>query len=182
MTPIRPELPIVSRARRRGLAAACSACLLVATLGGAGLAQAQTASDDSSLTWHGITLYGIVDLGLQYDTHSAPFSDYFPAGSGSLIQKNDYDSPTGITPNNLSQSRIGLSGNEPLIGDWSAVFKFETFFNPQSGDISDALKSVALNNGKPATSQLVGPDSCSPGRPTSGLPPRPTAASPSGAT
>jgi predicted porin len=132
---------------------------MVATLGGAAAAQAQTASDDSSLTWHGITLYGIVDLGLQYDTHSAPFSDYFPAGSGSLIQKNDYDSPTGITPSNLSQSRIGLSGNEPLIGDWSAVFKFETFFNPQSGDIADALKSVALNNGKAATSQEVGVDS-----------------------
>ncbi|MFZ1099979.1 MAG: porin [Steroidobacteraceae bacterium] len=128
-------------------------------MGGAALAQAQSASNDSSLTWHGITLYGIVDLGLQYDTHSAPFSDYFPAGSGSLIQKNDYDSPTGITPNNLSQSRIGLSGNEPLIGDWAAVFKFETFFNPQTGDISDALKSVALNNGKPATSQEVGVDS-----------------------
>ncbi len=160
MTPTRPQLPTVSRPRRtRGLAHVSSACLLVAALGGAALAQAQSASNDSSLTWHGITLYGIVDLGLQYDTHSAPFSDYFPAGSGSLIQKNDYDSPTGITPNNLSQSRIGLSGNEPLIGDWAAVFKFETFFNPQTGDISDALKSVALNNGKPATSQEVGVDS-----------------------
>jgi predicted porin len=150
---------VTASGRRRGLAPLCGAGVLVAMLGGAGLAQAQTASDDSSLTWHGITLYGIVDLGLQYDTHSAPFSDYFPAGSGSLIQKNDYDSPTGITPSNLSQSRIGLSGNEPLIGDWAAVFKFETFFNPQTGDISDALKSVALNNGKALTSQEVGVDS-----------------------
>lgn len=137
------------------------ACLFTALLACAGAAQGQTSSSasDESLTWKGITIYGIVDLGIQYDTHSAPFSDYFPAGSGSLIQKNDYDSPTGITPNNLSQSRIGISGNEPLFGDWSGVFKFETFFNPQSGDISDALKSVALNNGKPATSQSVGVDS-----------------------
>jgi len=160
MKPIHTESPASARARGgRGPARLASACVLLAALGGAGLAQAQTASDDSSLTWHGITLYGIVDLGLQYDTHSAPFSDYFPAGSGSLIQKNDYDSPTGITPSNLSQSRIGLSGNEPLIGDWAAVFKFETFFNPQTGDISDALKSVALNNGKAATSQEIGVDS-----------------------
>ncbi|MGC1728851.1 MAG: porin, partial [Steroidobacteraceae bacterium] len=149
---------VTASGRRRGLAHLCSACLLVATLGGAALAQAQTASDDSSLTWHGITLYGIVDLGLQYDTHSAPFSDYFPPGSNSLVQKNDYDSPIGLTPSNLSQSRIGLSGNEPLVGDWSAVFKFETFFNPQSGDISDGLKSVTLNNGKAATSQVSGVD------------------------
>src|ERR1700746_2044566 len=94
--------------------------LVAASLGAAGIADAQTTSpppaktDDSSLTWKGITLYGIVDIGVQYDTHSAPFSDYFPATSGSLLQKNGYDSPTGLTSNNLSQSRIGLSGNEPL--------------------------------------------------------------------
>jgi predicted porin len=129
-------------------------------LAAAGVAHAQAAkADDSSLTWKGITLYGIVDIGVQYDTHSAPFSDYFPATSGSLIQKNGYDSPVGLTGNNLSQSRIGLSGNEPLFGDWAAVFRLETFFNPQSGDISDALKSLTVNNGKPLNQQNVGVDS-----------------------
>jgi predicted porin len=144
------------------------ACLLTASLAVAGVAQAQNAApttqaDDSSLTWKGITLYGIVDLGVQTDTHSAPFSDYFPAGSASIVQKNDSDSPTGLTPSNLSQSRIGISGNEPIGGDWAGVFRFETFFNPQTGDLSDALKSVALNNGKgcsaTACSQTVGVDS-----------------------
>lgn len=144
------------------------ACLLTASLAAAGLAQAQTApstpapatkAEDSSLTWKGITLYGIVDIGIQNDTHSAPFSDYFPPGSASLVQKNDYDSPTGITPSNLSQSRIGISGNEPIGGDWAGIFRFETFFNPQSGNISDACKSVALNNGKALTAQTVGVDS-----------------------
>jgi predicted porin len=144
------------------------ACLLTASLAAAGLAQAQTApstpapatkAEDSSLTWKGITLYGIVDIGIQNDTHSAPFSDYFPPGSASLVQKNDYDSPTGLTPSNLSQSRVGISGNEPIGGDWAGVFRFETFFNPQAGTISDACKSVALNNGKAVTAQYVGVDS-----------------------
>jgi predicted porin len=142
------------------------ACLLAAlSLTTAGVVHAQTASsppgttEDSSLTWKGITLYGIVDVGVQYDTHSAPFSDYFPATSGSLLQKNGYDSPVGLTSNNLSQSRIGLSGNEPLFGDWAGVFRVETYFNPSSGDLSDALKSVALNNGKALTAQNVGVDS-----------------------
>jgi predicted porin len=144
------------------------ACLLTASLAAAGVAQAQTApsspapatkAEDSSLTYKGITLYGIVDIGIQTDTHSAPFSDYFPAVSGSLVQKNDYDSPTGISGNNLSQSRIGLSGNEPIGGDWAGVFRFETFFNPWSGDISDALKSLTLNNGKAAGVQTTGVDS-----------------------
>src|SRR5215472_530430 len=144
------------------------ACLLTASLAAAGVAQAQTApsapapatkAEDSSLTWKGITLYGIVDIGIQNDTHSAPFSDYFPAVSGSLVQKNDYDSPTGIAGNNLSQSRIGISGNEPLVGDWAGVFRFETFFNPWSGDISDACKSLTVNNGKALTAQTTGVDS-----------------------
>ena len=117
------------------------------------------ASSSDSLTWKGITFYGIIDIGVQYDTHSAPFSDYFPAVTGSLLQKNGYDSPVGLSSNNLSQSKIGLSGNEPLFGDWAGVFRLETFFNPHSGQISDALKSVALNNGKPLTQQTVGVDS-----------------------
>jgi predicted porin len=149
-------------------AASLAVALALATTG---LAQAQSAppastpasppakADDGSLTWKGITFYGIIDIGVQYDTHSAPFSDYFPAVTGALIQKNGYDSPVGLSSNNLSQSRIGLSGNEPLWGDWAAVFRLETFFNPHSGDISDALKSVALNNGKALTSQNVGVDS-----------------------
>ncbi len=137
------------------------------TLAAAGAAQAQSmgapgtgAAADESLTWHGITLYGIVDIGLQYDSHMAPISDWYPAGSGDVVQKNSNGSVTGVTPSNLSQSRVGLQGKEALpFMDWSAVFKLETFFNPQSGNISDALKSVALNNGKPLASQATGIDS-----------------------
>jgi predicted porin len=140
-----------------------SAALLAALLT-AGLAQADNPAAsppavDDSLTWHGITLYGIVDIGLQYDTHGAPFSDYHPAGSSNIVQKNSRQSVTGLTPSNLSQSRVGLQGKEPIGGDWSAVFKIETFFNPQSGEISDALKSMTENNGRPASQQTTNLDS-----------------------
>lgn len=145
------------------------ACLLTASLAAAGVAQAQTAPApasapaskpaDSSLTWNGITLYGIVDIGLQYQTHGVPTSDYFPAGTEAIIQKNSNGSVTAVTPSNLSQSRIGLSGNEPIVGDWSGVFRLETFFNPQSGNISDALKSLVLNNGRPLANQSTNVDS-----------------------
>jgi predicted porin len=143
-------------------------------LGGANLAQAQTsqtpttpqdkqaiaAAVDEGLTWHGITLYGIVDVGFQYETHGAPFSDYHPAGSANIVQKNSRQSADGLTPSNLSQSRIGLQGAEPLgIGDLKGVFRVETFFNPQSGQISDAEKSMVLNNGKAAGAQGTNLDS-----------------------
>jgi len=112
-------------------------------------------TDDESLTWHGITLYGVVDLGLQYDTHGAPFSDYHPAGSSNIVQKDSRGSVFGATPSNMGQSRVGLQGIEPLAGDWSAVFKLETFFNPQSGEISDAQKSIASNNGRTAATMTT---------------------------
>ena len=135
----------------------------------ASVAQAQTApaapaapapaSASDSLTWKGFTFYGIVDIGLQYQTHGVPASDYFPAGTETIIQKNSQGSITAVTPNNLSQSRIGLSANEPLVGDWAGVFRLETYFNPQSGNISDALKSLALNNGKVLKDQITNVDS-----------------------
>jgi predicted porin len=138
------------------------ACLLLSSLAAAGVAQAQTAAtkDDSSLTWNGITLYGIVDIGLQYQTHGAPISDYFPGGTESIIQKNSNASVTGLVGNNLSQSRIGLAGLEPIPGgDFAFVFRLETFFNPQSGNLSDGLKSLTLNNGKALNQQSTGVDS-----------------------
>jgi predicted porin len=141
---------------------------------GANLAQAQTsqtptspqdkaaqkAAVDEGLSWHGITLYGIVDIGYQYETHGAPFSDYHPAGSANIVQKNSRQSADGLTPSNLSQSRIGLQGAEPLgVGDLKGVFRVETFFNPQSGDISDAEKSLVVNNGRSAGTQTTNLDS-----------------------
>jgi predicted porin len=113
---------------------------------------------DDSLTYHGITLYGIVDLGLQYQTHGAPLSDYFPGGSSDIVQPNSNHSTLGVTPSNLSQSRIGLQGVEPLYADWSAVFKLETFFNPQSGELSDGLKSLVQNNGRATAQKTTGLD------------------------
>ncbi|MFI4865778.1 MAG: porin [Steroidobacterales bacterium] len=125
-----------------------------------GVAQAQTAAApvDQSLTWHGITLYGIIDIGLQYEDHGAPISDSFPAGANDVVQKNSLRSVFGATPSNMSQSRIGLSGKEPLIGDWSAVFRAETYFNPQSGVISDGLKALTQQNGKALGAQTTGID------------------------
>jgi predicted porin len=119
---------------------------------------------DDSLTWHGITLYGVIDIGLQFDTHSAPFTPYRPAASGNIVRQNDYGSATGLTPSNMGQSRVGLQGIEPLNEEWSAVFQVESFFNPQSGEIADSLKSLAANNGRSLTTQSIGVDGSSAGQ------------------
>ena len=114
------------------------------TLSVPALAQQKTGpgiTNDDALTWNGITLYGVIDLGIQYDTHGAPFSDFRPAASANIVQKNSRQSVVGVTPSNMGRSRIGLQGIEPLVGDWSAVFQAETFFNPQSGQLANAVKS-----------------------------------------
>jgi predicted porin len=121
-------------------------------------ASATEPAANDSLTFHGITLYGTVDIGLQYETHGAPISDYFPGGGGVIVGKNSNRSTLGATPSNLSQSRIGLAGTEPVIEGWSAVFKLETFFNPQSGELGDGLKSLTLNNGRPLAQQSTNLD------------------------
>jgi predicted porin len=150
----------------RALGAIGGALLLGSLLGATGVAEAQSAAGpiplpaDGSLTLHGVTLYGIVDVGLQYDEHSAPFNDYHPAGSTNLVAKDSIKSQVGATPSNLSQSRVGLQGIEALgAGDWYGIFKVETFFNPQSGEISDALKSMVINNGRPLATQSTNLDS-----------------------
>src|SRR6202030_2763528 len=119
---------------------------------------------DDSLTWHGITLYGVVDIGLQFDTHSAPFTPYRPAASGNIVRQNSRQSVTGLTPSNMGQSRVGLQGIEALNDDWSAVFQVEAFFNPQSGEIADSLKSLAVNNGRTLATQNVAVDGSSAGQ------------------
>jgi predicted porin len=144
--------------------------LAAAVLAATGVAQAQQSAQpapvDDSLTWHGITLYGIVDVDFQYETHGAPFNNYWFAGGSEIVQKNSNNAVSGVASNGMSQSRVGLQGKEPLqFMDWSAVFKLETFFNPASGQISDALKSVAQNNGRALDAQSTNIDSSIAGQP-----------------
>src|SRR5580700_10466707 len=64
--------------------------------------------EDDSLTWRGITLYGVVDLGYQFDTHSAPFTPYRPSASGNIVRNNSRNnSADGLTPSNMGQTRVG---------------------------------------------------------------------------
>lgn len=133
-----------------------------------GLAQQKTGpglTGEDSLTWKGITLYGVVDIGLQYDTHSAPFTPFRPSASGNIVRQNSSTSVIGLTPSNMGQSRVGLHGAEALNDEWTAVFQVEAFFNPQSGNLADSLKSLAVNNGRPLTDQNVGVDGSSAGQP-----------------
>jgi predicted porin len=141
--------------------------LPVIALSTVGLAHAQTAAAppaDDKLTWHGITLYGTIDIGLQYESHGAPFSDYYTPASTNIVQKDSRESVFGVTGSNSSQTKVGLKGLEPIGGDWSGVFALETWFNPQAGVLSDSLKSLTINNGLTPGQQTTNNDGASAGQ------------------
>jgi len=113
-----------------------------------GFGTAALAADDTSLTWNGITLYGTVDVGLAYQTHGSPLSQDFYPTLNYIIAPNSNKSISSIASNGLSQSKIGVRGNEPLNDTFSFVFNLEMGFNPTSGKLADAPKSLINNNGK----------------------------------
>ncbi len=114
---------------------------------------------DGPFTLYGVTIYGTVDLAAQYQSHGTPASDYHPAVTEALINRNSNGAIATITGNQISASKIGLRGLEDLGNGWSGVFKLETLFDPQSGNISDALHSMTLQNGVALGSQTTGADS-----------------------
>lgn len=141
--------------------------VLLGALSATGTVQAQSITapgDDGSISWKGITLYGTIDVGLQYETHGAPFSDYYTPASTNIVQKDSRERIVGASGSNLSQTKIGLRGNEALVGDVSGVFGIETWFNPQAGDIADSLKSLTINNGRTPGQQTTDNDGASAGQ------------------
>src|SRR5215471_339155 len=128
--------------------------LSAAILGGIALVAFDTsakAADDLSLTWNGITLYGTVDVGVAYQSHGAPLSQDFYPTLQYMIGSSNNKSITTVASSGLSQSKVGIRGNEPLNDEFSFVFNAEMGFNPTSGKLADAPKSLINNNGKPVT-------------------------------
>lgn len=115
-----------------------------------------TAQGDA-LTWHGVTLYGQVDLGLTYQTHGTPLNNSY--GLEYFVSKNSQGSRLSAAPNALSASNIGLKGDINLVPGWNAIFKLESVFVPTSGQLVDPLKAVAQNNGVPLNQQTSNGDS-----------------------
>ena len=78
---------------------------------------------------NGVTLYGIIDLGLEFDhVRQYAFSGGLPQGA--LNQKF-----LGMSNGVQSGSRFGLRGNEDLGGGFAVNFVLENGFNPAQGTL-----------------------------------------------
>ncbi len=125
----------------------------------------QLPAADGSLTWHGVTLYGGIDLGVGYQNHGTPLNGDYGPGLEYLVSKNSNHSNFGFAPNALSYTNLGLKGSELLFGDVSGIFNIQTSFVPTSGALSDGTKSLVENNGVPLNRQTSNGDSSRAGQP-----------------
>jgi predicted porin len=103
--------------------------------------------NDCPLTWNGITLYGAIDVGLGWVSHGLPVNGYNYEGE-SLVNRNGNHSQFLVAPNNLSQTGVGLKGNEQILPGLSVVFNASTGINP-TGDIANLAATNIINNGLP---------------------------------
>ncbi|WGD50257.1 porin [Bradyrhizobium sp. CB1650] len=106
-----------------------------------------------ALTSSGITVYGIVDTGMSWRSHGAPFSGTSAPGVDYLVQRYSNRARWDLGPNGLSQSNIGIKGKEPIAPGWDFIFDLQAGFDPYSLRFPNGPHSAAQNAGIPLTSQ-----------------------------
>jgi predicted porin len=115
-----------------------------------------------SLSLGGVTIYGTVDIGYAYQNHGVPLNASLPGGleyQAFTTTRNFQGSVSTVAESGLEQSKIGIRVAQPIVDDWSLVARAETGFNPLSGQLTDACKSIADNGGVPQGSQTANADS-----------------------
>jgi predicted porin len=110
-----------------------------------------------TLTYAGITLYGVVDVNYTYQSKGMPFNSAYNTGVtyGIFGNPGAHGPISTLAESGLSQSFIGLRLEEPIAAGWSVVAKIEMGFNPLSGQLSDTCASSAQNNGTPLAEQTA---------------------------
>ena len=111
------------------------------------------------LSWYGITLFGIVDMGVGWQSHGTPFNQLSAVSASYLIQKQYRSATWSVAPNALSNSFVGIKGKEPIGNDLSVVFDLDTGFDPASLRLSNGPGSVAGDAGIPQNMQTAYSDS-----------------------
>ena len=116
-----------------------------------------------TLSSHGVTFYGTIDVGYAYQTNGRPLGyivsnlEYMPFG---LVTRNlTGQSISTVTANALEQSKIGVSIEENIGYGFQAIGRLDTGFDPMSGELSNGCKSVLLNSGIPYAQQSSNSDS-----------------------
>ena len=116
------------------------------------------------LSWYGVTFYGIVDLGGNYQTHGTPLDPNHPVGASYLLGNSATNAVGRISgfqlaPNALSQSIIGVKTIEPIAPGWNFISVNELAFDPYSLLLANAPQAMFNSIHTPEDTQLVPDDS-----------------------
>jgi predicted porin len=171
------------RMQKSGLRAACAATALLACAGAGHAADSDTIvtkapvvanapaapsvctnfqdfiSTACPLTWYGVTVYGVIDAGVGWQTHGAPWDPQFIAGASYFLQKMNRQALWSLAPNGLSQSALGIRGIEPIGSNFYFIFQLEAGFDPYSLELANSPASEWNNRGVPVNQQTVNGDS-----------------------
>jgi predicted porin len=114
-----------------------------------------------TLTWHGVTLYGTIDVGYAYQNHGVPAGGSFPQILEYNIWNAKNASKTISSPaaDALSRTNIGLTIAEDIGAGWQAVGKAATDYSPLSGELANGPASLLRNFGVPLANQTANGDS-----------------------
>jgi len=124
----------------------------VATIALSGVAATAQAADMAVKApeplFAGITLYGQMDVNGTCQNHGLPYSGtaavgmaYWLVGEGAIDRAG-----CALGNNGITQSLIGVKIEKSIGYGFSAIGQVETGFNPASGELSNAVGSVAKQN------------------------------------
>jgi predicted porin len=115
-----------------------------------------------SLSLGGVTLYATIDVGYAYQSNGVPLSSQYIDGleyQAFTTTRNFSGSQSTIAESGLEQSKIGIRVSEPIAEDFTLVARTDTGFNPLSGQLADACRSIYTNSTKPQGQQTANADS-----------------------
>ena len=117
------------------------------------------------LSFHGITFYGLFDVGAMHETHGATYDGNSPQiGIEDPISKNSNHALTHYSEDGLGQSYLGLRGKERLYKDVSLIFKLEPGVELLDMKFTNSIQSLVNNNGVAAANQSTNFDTNRSGR------------------
>jgi predicted porin len=147
----------------RPLACAFALASFAATAQAADLGDVTSMKDPlpDTLTFHGVTIYGTIDVGYAYQTNGKPLGpiisdlEYSPF----TTTRNYTGTPiSSLQANALEQSKIGVKIEEDIGLGLTAIGKLDTGFNPISGELTDGCSSFVQNAAKSYTVQTSNAD------------------------
>ncbi len=100
---------------------------------------------DCPLSYAGVTLFGNIDGGYGYESHTTPMG-YSADKVNYAIQRNSGRGAWQWSPNASSTSTLGVKVEEKIVDKWKFIGVAETGFNPYSLNLINGPESLAYNN------------------------------------